>query len=386
MPATYSMNRFIKQYKTFASPQYSIKVENKNLSAKFCNKNIVIDIPASYEASTCVFYITNAFKLQSAQTIELDQELKREIKLGAKVEVSIGYEDVPLKNVFKGYIDAIYLDYTKDEEICYTVECLDAKGLMMNQFGSEVKTNTLKYSAAVEDLIKNYGPYVKIGSNINRTDANVGFPIEQHNESDYDFVVRLAKKLDYSFYIINGELYFEPKNKTNKQPLMFEFHINELLLGLKVHSSMRNQVRSVTVRSNNEKNPNSVFESKAASYHYLAQSGTGQASQISSAITARVTKTVIDPTIDSVEKAKNLADSLMNEITYGLVTATVTTVGIPDFTPGNIVSLKGFGTGFDRDYFVKKVIHKIRHKKYTTDCILESNQPSAGSLEGMFPL
>ena len=374
MPAQYTIEKFTQQYKVFASPKYSVKIDGKPLSGRFSHKNLVVEIPASFEAGTCVFYITNAFKVHSGKkTVELDAELKRAVKLGAKVEVSLGYDGAALKNVFTGYIDSIYLDYIKDEEICYSVECLDAKGIMMNQFGSEIKTNTFKYSKAVEDIVKDYGPYARAGQNIDRSDREVGFPIEQHNESDYDFIVRVAKKMDYVFYMINGDVYFEPKNKRNKQTLMFEFNINELLLALKLHTTMRNQVRSVTVRANDEKNPNNTIESKASGYSYLAQPGTGQASRISPAITARVMKTVIDPAAGSVEKAKELADSLMNELSYGMVSATVSTVGIPDFIPGSIVSLTGFGSGFDTKYYVKKVIHKIRDRKYTTDCVLEAN-------------
>ena len=374
MPALYTIEKFTQQYKAFASPKYSIKIDGKPLNGRFSNNNIVVEIPASFEAGTCVFYITNAFRIHNnKRTIELDAELKRAVKLGAKVEVSLGYDGAVLKNVFTGYIDSVYLDYVKDEEICYSVECLDAKGIMMNQFGSEIKTNTFKYSKAVEDIIKDYGPYARAGQHIDRSDKEVGFPIEQHNESDYDFIVRVAKKLDYVFFMVNGDVYFEPKNKRNKQTLMFEFNINELLLSLKLHTTMRNQVRSVTVRANDERNPNNAIESKSSSYSYLAQSGTGQASRISPAITARVMKTVIDPTAGSVEKAKELADSIMNELSYGMVSATLSTVGIPDFTPGNIVSLAGFGSEFDTKYYVKKIIHKIRERKYTTDCVLEVN-------------
>lgn len=371
--AKYKIKDLEKKYGGFTAPCYAIKINDKEIDQKYCQGDLKAELTADYEASSCVFQIANAFSPESNKKLKVKDDLKKLLKLGNKVEVHVGYRTGGVKQVFSGYIDSIYVDYDKDEGILYTIEALDGKGIMMNCLRSETKTSIKKFSEAVEKIIKKYSSVIKIeSSKLDKSDKELTMPIEQHNESDYNFVVRTAKRMDYCFFIEKGVLVFMPFGKLSKEPL-FEFDINDYLLEFKVMTTLKNQVSSVTVRGNNEKDPTKPFQAKAEKYNSLVDSGK-IASKAASVISSHVSRTITDPSVDSVEKATQLAQAKLNELSYQLYKGKVKVVGIPEAMPGKVVSVSGFGDGLDKKYYVSKVIHKFRNDRFTTECELEVNK------------
>lgn len=371
--ATYTMEDMLKKYGDFTFPTYQLKINGKQIPQAYCNGDVEAELSADYEASGCKIRLYNAFVVENGKQAALAKDLSSLMKLGNKVALSIGYRDKELEQIFVGYIDALAVEYDKEDGICYILECLDGKGIMMNSLRSEVKVNMKKYSAVVEDTVKKYSAVVKVkNANLDKTDTEVGVPIEQHNESDYQFLVRLARKMDYCFYIENGNLVFQPYAKLPKD-VFFSYHINAFLLSFYMHSSLKGQVAEVTVRTNNEKDPNTPFEAKVTSGKGIADNASIQMKS-TSVITKDVSQTIIDLSADSEAAARNLAQARYNALSYGRYQGRIRTIGIPVMLPGRVVALEGFGVEFDKKYFVKKVIHRIANHRYITECELEGNQ------------
>lgn len=361
-----------EKYGGFVSPCFGVKINGKDLGQTYCQGDVRIELTSSYDASGCVFQIPNGFSPADEKTLKVKDEIHKLLKLGNKVEVAIGYRTGGIQTVFMGYIDALYVDYDKDEGILYTVECLDGKGIMMNSFRSESKVSMKKNSEVVENMIKKYSSLIQIESGkLDKSDKERNMPIEQHNESDYDFVVRLAKQMNYCFFIENGTLVFQPFSKLSKEPF-FQFNMNQYLLGFKMMASLKDQVSSVTVRGNNEKDPTQPFESKVEKSKREGDRS-GSFSKPNSVITKNVSKTRIDLTVDSVERATQIAQSELDQLSSQLYQGRVKVLGVPDMMPGRVVSVVGFGEELDKKYFVSKVIHCIKNSRFTTECELEVN-------------
>lgn len=365
----YTIEKFQKDYGDFINPKVTIKIANKELKDSYTLENVIVELPSTYEAGICKFVISDAFEYSKTYQLEIGDDLKDLIQLGNLVEVLIGYEKGDSKKVFFGYIDAIYLDYDYEEGVKYTVECLDAKGIMMNSYRSTVKKNAKKYSDAVADVLKKYSKLIK--KKQITTTSEIETLIEQHNESDYQFVVRLAKKLNYCFYIINGEAYFQEMGKDTED--FFSFHINDYVNSFSMFQTLKKQVSSVTVRGNNEQDPTKPFESTVSAYKSIADNSKVQANKVS-IIDSNVTKTIIDNSISSENEAKQRAEATLNELSYKNSKGTINTVGIPDFVPNKVVSVEGFGKQYDKKYRIVKVTHKYKNGQYTTECELEANK------------
>ena len=139
--ATYTMEDMLKKYGDFTFPTYQLKINGKQIPQIYCNGDVEAELSADYEASGCKIRLYNAFVVENGKQAALAKDLSALMKLGNKVELSIGYREKELELIFVGYIDALSVEYDKEEGICYILECLDGKGIMMNSLRSEVKVN-----------------------------------------------------------------------------------------------------------------------------------------------------------------------------------------------------------------------------------------------------
>lgn len=368
-----NINDLKKKYDNFAVPYYTVEINDKPLDAIYCIDGITVELSAKFEAGGCVFDIKNSFHKADAEKIEMTEKLRNLIKLGNKVKVKAGYRNSDATEIFNGYIDSICVDYNKESVALLSVECLDGKGLMMNSLRSESKVSIKKYSEAVENILKKYSSVITVDSNnLDKTDTELTIPIEQHNESDYDFIIRTAKKMNYSFFIDElGSVVFKPINKLPKD-VQYEFNINNYMIKFKMNTSLRKQVSAVSVVGGDIKEPSKTFNANISNYKSIVDNS--NISTDISKVISPVEKVVADVNITSQQEAEKIAEAMINELSYSVCTGSVKIVGIPEIKVGKIVSVKGFGDGFDKKYFVSKVIHKIKNNIYTTECELEVNE------------
>ena len=375
MAEVLDLKKLAEKYEYFIKPVYEITINDTKLEEEFLNQEMRAEITAGFEASALQFKIYNAFEKQTNQnTISCKKNISSLLKPGNMVSVNAGYLGKAQICIFKGYIDGIYLDYEKNGEIVYTIECLDAKGIMMNSIHSESKKSIKKCSLAAEDVLKKYTALLKLNTaTFYKQDKEMLVPIEQHNESDYHFVVRMAKQIGCSFYILAGEVFFEHFQKRDKS-IAIQYHIQSYLDGFTVYASMKDRVNHILVRSSNENMPDKAFEAKADSYEKTAENGTASAASLSNVLTQRVAKVITDVTVTSNEEAKQRAEVQMNRMAEDVVTGSIKTPGIPELKPGKICSLEGFGKSFDKKYYITKVIHTIEKGNFKTICEIEVNQ------------
>ena len=74
----------------------------------------------------------------------------------------------------------------------------------------------------------------------------------------------------------------------------------------------------------------------------------------------------IDPTTDSKEEAGYRASYLMETIDYRLGSVTGEFLGIPELVPGRFVTLEGFGTPVNNDFYLMNVKHIYVDGRYRT--------------------
>lgn len=356
----------------FAHPKAVVKIGGSPLNGAYRPNDFQIALSASFQAGFCRFKLEKAFVFTDDCTaIALDAALQNNIALGKKVEIQLGYGDAAATTVFVGYIDAVYTDYDARFGVSLTLECLDAKGVMMNSVHSEQKVGLKKYSAAIEDVLNAYTSLIAETA-IDGDDDDIETPIEQHNESDYDFIVRLARKLNCLFYLQGGKAVLAKRTGLSSAAAV-SYKIGEYVEAFKMQLSLKNKVSSVTVRANDEKDPAQAVAGSASSYQKLTEDGSAQTSAFSSILPQRAARVVIDPTVTSNAQAQARAEAILYELYADLMTGSILTPGIPDVFPGQTVSVDGFGSPYDKKYFVRRVTHTLKDDVFTTRCDLEAN-------------
>ena len=375
--ASFDYKNLLTEYNKFTSPKVVVLVGGKNLSEdknNFSISDVEIEMSAGYEAGMATFRIYDCYDRLTC-TFKT-QELQPYIKLGSQVTICLGY-DLNVRKVFCGFIARVNFDFSASGDIPgVEVTVMDAKGIMMaNNHSQQLKAQY--YSDAVKEIFRKpaYSKLLqkKIITGVSVDDTpdkpkpgatgeskTSDKTVEMVGESDYEFVVKAAKKFNFDFYIHGGEVLFR-KAKSNSEILIeltpetgirginMGFDITGLTAGIEVRCL---DVGKGKVISSYKKNGNKISHGNHAK-----------------ALLAKSKKVYVDPTTSSKMDADNRLDYLMEDMTYRFGTLELDVVGIPEIVPGRFIRVAGFGDNLSNTYYLQTVRHCYTDQGYVTRII-----------------
>ena len=405
--ATYEFDDLKKTYEGFTDPFAVIRIGGKdigNVKKGFPVSDLYIDLTSGYEASIAEFSIYDAYD-KSTASFSMNEMLKKYTTMGAKVEIALGY-GANAKTVFVGAVMRINYHHGLDEIPCIRITAMDVKGVMMaSTYSRQLKASC--YSAAVLEILErnayagmqNSGiinsinvtdtPDKSMSSGLGALDSLTGGlsddligdltdsvmdqisgvqqtmqedltgnlsqeasvtdrTIEMVAESDYEFIVKAAKRYNYEFYTECGNVYFrKAKADTNTRIMitpdmgMYSFDISYDVTGL---------VNKVTVRATDA--------SKAQVISAVQKNQNTLPGKAKSLIKGSE-KVYVDASVTSKEEAGYRAQSLMESISYRFGSLECELQGLPEYLPGYFMELSGLGDGVDNRFYVNRVIHQM---------------------------
>lgn len=371
MPVTDQQNLTYKQLQTkYAELSYPVALVElggkkfKNQAGDMVINDIHIELSAGFEASVASFRIYNVFN--SEEGIFRFDEIKSQVVIGKDVTIKLGYNKT-LETVFVGFVASVSFCYDEGELPYIEVTAMDLKGIMMG--GSYAYQCTAKdYGSAVREILQRTA-YEKLKSSGGFTDISVDdtsdkkqgsdnnketdYTIELVSESDYEFIVKAAKKFNYEFFIDRGKVYFR-KAKSNTSVLM-TLNSKAELISFRVEYSITGLVAEIEARAM-DAGQGKIIKSK--------QKYPDAGESISTASTAKGllgggSKVFIDPTIRTQSDADDRAASLKEEMSYRLGSFEGNCIGIPDLVPGRFVKLDGLGSPADNKFYLTEVVHDL---------------------------
>ena len=360
-----------KRYDSFYYPTAKVYLggqdptENKKITISASDFDI--SLTSDLKASIAVFSLGGVYDLVNGG-FSVGQ-IKKYLLLGMSVKIMLGYsEDVT--EVFRGYIARVEFSYDHaiPEETVIRVTAMDVKGIMMaNNCSKRLKANY--YSDAVKEIL-NQSPYQSLQSNEIITSITVsdtpdkpagGAPggsggqqadnrLEMVAESDYDFVVRAAKKFNYEFFSIGGNVTFR-KAKSNTQELA-EITPSNMILSYDISYDITGLAGEVKVRT---------LDIGKASKIEVKKKNTGKFSLGGKAkpLISSQSYVYIDSSIETQKDAETRAQYLMEDISYRLGSLRMTLVGVPELVPGRFIKLKDFGDAISNKFYITDVNHKL---------------------------
>ena len=177
------------------------------------------------------------------------------------------------------------------------------------------------------------------------------YTIEMVAESDYEFVVKAAKKFNFEFFVDRGTVYFR-KAKSNRQVLM-ELGSGSGIISFHVEYSITGIVGSIEARAM-DAGGGQVISAKETFSNNLSTGSTA------GGLVSKGRKVLIDPTISSQAQADARVASLMERMSYRLGTLEAECIGIPDLVPGRFIRLSGLGAPADNTFYITSVVHEYR--------------------------
>lgn len=358
--ASYKYGDLKKIYHDFEHPVAVLKVGNKDFAD---NKNawilndIEVELTCGFEASIATFCIYNVFSKYTS-TFEFD-DLKKYIQLGQKTEISLGYLD-QTRTVFIGVITRAEFIYENEEQPYVRVTAMDVKGIMMAcGFAKQLKAEN--YSDAVKEVftrtaynkMQQYGMLtleVDDTPDKQSSEKDAAKTIEVLNESDYEFVVRAARRYNYEFFAHCDTVYFR-KARKNKEILM-ELGPGTGLLGFDIGYDITGLVEQVEVRGM-DTGKAKVIQAKEKIKNKIS---TGSHAK---ALLKGSVKVYTDPSVASKAEAQNRAEFLAEQTAYRFGSADCKSVGLPELIPGRYIRIAALGTAVENLFYLQTVRHVI---------------------------
>ena len=369
-------SQIVAKYGSLTNP--AVKIEVNGIGVQMSKDKLQIayldvDLTAGYEASTAVYRITNCYNMNLGQFKY--GALKPFIMLGSAVTISLGYNG-SAGPVFKGYISKVEFAYDSMDETTMPyceVTCMDVKGIMMsNRYQKQLLSRD--YSGAVSELfalpqymalqvppkdimssMKNIVPTPDVATSA--LPVNLDRTIEMYDESDYEFVVRAAKRFNYDFFVVAGEVNFFPA-KLVFLPFM-KLTPKDSMRSVSVTYDIAGMVGGVEVR-NMDPDKGIPIVGKKKMPNKLS------GGPIVKTIVKPQTKVVVDNSIRDTVDAAARADFIADQESYRFGTIEAEFVGIPDIPPAVFVQFDGLGSTVDNSFYITRVRHIMDKAGYIT--------------------
>lgn len=350
-------------YNDFSLPQAQITLGGKIFSDKSDDmiiSDINVELTCGFEASVARFRIFNVYDSETGTFLYSD--IKSLVLLGTSLTIDLGYLGT-LQTVFVGFVSGVTFGFDASDLPYIEVTGMDIKGIMMaGTYAKQLTSNN--YGDAVSEILKATGSaYDKLSTtggissiqvtatpdkSTSSSNSASSYTVEMASESDYEFIVRAAKKFNYEFFVDRGTVYFR-KAKSNTTTLM-TLGSGSGLVNFQIEYSITGLVGTVQARATN------VGEAKLISSKSTF-SNTMSTGSKAKALVKGATKTLIDPTINSQSQADARVSSLMERMSYRLGSLHGDCVGLPDLVPGRFITLSGLGSPVDNDFYLTSVIH-----------------------------
>ncbi|MBO6133529.1 MAG: phage late control D family protein [Lachnospiraceae bacterium] len=362
---TFDYKKLKEEYKGFQYPEMQIIINGKDLaSAKqgLIIYDLVCELSSDFEASIASFYVSEV--LDEEKKLYDSSVLKSYLVLGGSAQVLLGYAG-KLKEVFCGFVSRVRFIHDDERPMQIEVTLMDVKGIMMSN--SCVRQLTAKsYSEAVKEIfasqryqaIQSNGIFkaqLKVDDTPDKKRSGSGGngedspdTIEMVDESDYDFIVKAAKKFNFEFFIRDGTVIFR-KNKS-VSTVRIEIGIGKGLKSFDVAYDITGLVTEVEVRGMDDGSGTLVNAVDKRTNKYWG--GNSAKSLLSGS-----KKVYFDPTVHDKSEAKNRAESLMDEISNRFGRLECECDGLPELIPGYNVKLVNLGDKAENTFYITNVRH-----------------------------
>lgn len=364
------------KYDEFDLPTVEIRVNDKDINEAnrgFGISDVDVELTAGFEASTASFSIYNAYNYSETE-FDFDA-VKDYVLIGSMVQIFMGYTTT-LQEVFRGVITRVNFLIEDGESPCVRVSAMDVKAVMMaNRYHKALSAKS--YSEAIKEVL-GQGVYETLKNDNVITELEIAdtpdhspagtsgneetdHMIEMVGESDYEFVVRTAKKFNYEFFVLGGIVYFRYAKCDNTSQLTVTPEIQ--IKRLSVEYDMTGLTESIEVRGLD------VGKAKLLTKTKKNSNKLSQGSKAKSLITG--SKFVyIDPSVYSTEDASYRASYLLEDMMYRYGTLELEMIGIPDILPGKFIHISDVGKVISNEFYVQSVRHYMNKSgEYSTKVI-----------------
>jgi phage protein D len=292
-------------------------------------------------------------------------------EIGSQLEIRLGArEDLTTTTLFKGDVVSLDVEFGPGS-IELMVRGLDPTHTL--QRSRQVQTfQNHTAGDIVEKIVRKHGFEPEIES--------TGDPhefVQQDNETDWDFIWRLAERIGFEFVLEAGTAYFR-RQTADQTPIELEWPT--VLHSFSPRVTAIQQVEEVTIAAHDPKTKEAISAS-VSSPRQIASIGIGR-DTVREAFDGASVHIATEP-VESHAEGQALAQALLDKLANGYVAAEGITDGNPGIRAGTNLRITGVGQKFSGTYRVAAATHVLRGgSMYETRFATQAAHTLLGSVGG----
>ena len=299
---------------------------------------------ASYLRLPDVCTVTASLDSGSGESSPIDRQ---PFNIGSKLEIKLGSrESRTTTTLFKGDIVTIEPHFGAGG-VEVVVRAFDPLHKMLRSRKSRTFQNQTT-SDIVNKVLSDLGLSASCESSGSPHDF-----MQQNNETDWDFVWRLADRVGFELVTENGQIKFRKPAGDASVSLSWPDDVHSFSPRL----TAIQQVEQVTLSAFDPKSKQAI-SSQASSAQTLAEIGVAR-SQVVGAFPGAKVHVATEP-VKNADEGKALAQALLDKLANGYVAAEGVTAGNPQIRAGAKIQVTGLGEKFSGTYRVATATHVLR--------------------------
>jgi uncharacterized protein involved in type VI secretion and phage assembly len=329
---------------TVFTPIFSVRIDGAELTAK--------ENDAVHEIK-----ITDWLRLPDVCTVAVGYQADAQrgfadldgsaFKVGAALEVKLGStEETTTQTLFKGEIVTVEPTFQAGH-VAMVVRAYDRSHRMMR---------SRKQRTFLDQTISDIVTSVAGDSGISVDAASSGGALDfvlQHNETDWDFVWRLAKRIGFEFICEDTKAEFK-KPDPNAEAVSLEYPDD--LYEFRPRLTAVQQVEKVVVRGFDLKTKQSVTRTKT-SPEQVTSAGIERKAMVSAFPGASLE--IAGQSFNKTEEADSMAQAALDQLANAYLAAEGACFGDPRIKAGVKLEVTGIGSKYSGTYRVAKAVHSI---------------------------
>ena len=359
------LSALASRYGNFYAPAFAVRLGQRDLTRDLLLAVSQVEVDLVLGAATRFsFTVVNCYDIKSHSFITGRGEQALELlRFGAEVTIAIGYGDARTVPVLtRGMITEISTSFPEAGTPELAISGYDFAFPMTTGKNSRTWNKALDSDAAQE-----IAGFHNLNPNIQPTDPRHP-KIEQNQESDFEFLKKLADRNHYELYVDeNRTLHFRKPNDTGTAVVRLLW--GQGLISFKPEANLAGQISKVEVYGWNPKTKEKIVGTATAGEE------SGKAGKDKSA-GEQLRQFVRDPAkqpvlrirqpVTDMAEAQKRAKAALNERAKRFLTGDAEAIGLPEIRPDCNVEIDNLGTPFSRTYYVQQATHKIDGNGYRT--------------------
>jgi len=352
-----------RTYGNFYAPAYAVRLGRDDLMRDLyvAVSQVEIDLVLG-AASRFSFTVTDCYshKLHAFKTGR-GADLLKLLTFGAEIEVCVGYGDAKSMPVaMAGTITEITTNFPDAASPELSVSGYD------HGFPLTVGKNSRTWKKAKDsEAASEIASFNNLNSKIEPTKEKHP-QIEQNQESDWEFLKKLAERNHYELYVDEKKtLHFAPPD--DKATAVVKLKYGEGLLSFKPEANLAGQIAAVEVHGWDPKQKKAIV-GKASAGEESGLNGKSAGQLLNGFVrdpSKKPTLRLRQPVFTQAE-ADARAKAALNERAKQFLTGEGETIGLPEIRPDRNVELDKLGVPFSKTYYIQQATHKIDTGGYRT--------------------